>query len=610
MGASLIAALVWAIALGLLETSYFTRKNFLFPLTSGHLWLFLAFLIEYLLLALIPILAFRWISRREDSRAKDTLVWALPAWWLLLILGVSWYRTTLNPAPRTVEGTLWTLAIVAAMIAFLWVLVRLSERFPRLIRGLSVLGALAVSVVGLAGLFNLPKSSQAAGPDTSAAGQLPLFATCSECPRVLLIGLDGGDWKVLDPMIERGELPTFERLLYSGVSARLKTVVPTSSPLIWTSIASGKSVAKHGVRDHTRTQMPLGLPNAPMQAKWFQTLTKPTKLALRYFQGIHPFRPLGLVSSQVEAMRIWEILDLFDLKSIVLDWYVSYPVTLQNGIQVSHRFHTEKGSISRTKGLVQPEEIAKTLEPEIVTPKELEDDLLWGLLDVADLSDEEREALEHDRREWFKAIRWEMARDLTTRSIVERVFPLVPDWKFAGVYYRAMDISHHLAWKYIGLKRPEGSTEDSDWRFRDFVHRYYRYSDALLEATLAHADGNTVVMVLSDHGWEDTLHGHDFAPDGFLIMAGPGIERSSERLDIHVYDIAPTILALLGLPVAEDMDGQVATRFVEEEFWERHPVRWIPSYEPEARPRALGEDGEVVLDEETQEHLRALGYLQ
>ncbi len=140
------------------------------------------------------------------------------------------------------------------------------------------------------------------------------------------------------------------------------------------------------------------------------------------------------------------------------------------------------------------------------------------------------------------------------------------------------------------------------------MEQYYRYCDSLLAATLEHADENTVVIVLSDHGWEDTLRAHDFAPDGFLIMAGEPIKSSSERLDIHIYDIVPTVLALLGLPVAEDMDGMVATQFVEDWFWKRHPIKRIPSYEWESKAPVAGE--EVELDEETKEHLRALGYLE
>ena len=608
MRPALISASLWALAFGLLETNYFSRENFVLPLTTGHFWLVLIAFFEYLILALIPVVALAWIARKGAGRTNDALEWSLPGWWLLLILAVSFYRTTVNPTPRTLEGTIWTFLVVGLMVILLWGLTRLDDRFPGLAKRLSVFGAITLSVVGLVGLLSTLRRSSAAVGSTEDAEQISSLDTCLDCPRVLLIGLDGGDWKVLDPMIERGELPAFERLVRNGVSARLKTVIPTSSPLLWTSIASGKSVAKHGIHDHTRTQLPLGLPPSPMQAKWFRTLTKPTRLALRYLQRVHPFTPLGLVSSQVEAIRIWEILDLFGLQSIVLDWYVSHPVTLQNGIQVSHRFHTKKGAVSETPGLVHPPELATSLEPEIVTPEELDDEIVWGLLDADDLDKAAREGLEQERQQWFKAIRWEMARDLTTKAVASAAFPLVPDWRFAGVYYRAMDISHHLAWQYMDLEKPEDPSVDSDWRFRKVVEQYYRYCDSLLAATLEQANENTVVIVLSDHGWENTLRAHDFAPDGFLIMTGKPVKSSSERLDIHIYDIVPTVLALLGLPVAEDMDGKVATQFVEDWFWKRHPISRVPSYQWESQAPVAGE--EIELDEETKEHLRALGYLE
>lgn len=64
--------------------------------------------------------------------------------------------------------------------------------------------------------------------------------------RVLLIGDDALSWEVITPMIERGELPNIKRLIDEGASGELATDAGCS-PISWTSIACGKSMKKHGV---------------------------------------------------------------------------------------------------------------------------------------------------------------------------------------------------------------------------------------------------------------------------------------------------------------------------------------------------------------------------
>ncbi|MDX1390641.1 MAG: alkaline phosphatase family protein, partial [Acidobacteriota bacterium] len=65
----------------------------------------------------------------------------------------------------------------------------------------------------------------------------------------VLIGLDGLDWDILDPLIASGELPNLGRLAAGGTRARLRTVVPVLSPVVWTSVATGKGPTKHGIMD-------------------------------------------------------------------------------------------------------------------------------------------------------------------------------------------------------------------------------------------------------------------------------------------------------------------------------------------------------------------------
>jgi predicted AlkP superfamily phosphohydrolase/phosphomutase len=80
--------------------------------------------------------------------------------------------------------------------------------------------------------------------------------------RVLLIGLDGASWNVIDPMLEAGELPTLAALAKRGRTAELETVEPVSSPVVWTSIATGHSPESHGITDFYGTRLRMQAPSA------------------------------------------------------------------------------------------------------------------------------------------------------------------------------------------------------------------------------------------------------------------------------------------------------------------------------------------------------------
>jgi arylsulfatase A-like enzyme len=103
---------------------------------------------------------------------------------------------------------------------------------------------------------------------------------------------------------------------------------------------------------------------------------------------------------------------------------------------------------------------------------------------------------------------------------------------------------------------------------------------------------------------------HD--PTGVLALWGKDIAKGQELMDASVLDITPTLLALCGLPVADDMDGRVLTEAIDGDFLRGHPVRTIETYEPDGG--SSGDDErepiESPIDEEVRERLRALGYIE
>lgn len=72
-------------------------------------------------------------------------------------------------------------------------------------------------------------------------------------PRVLLIGWDGADWRILEPLLERGDLPNLQALIERGQRAVLRSTVPTHSWAAWPSFLTGVNPADHGVYDILET---------------------------------------------------------------------------------------------------------------------------------------------------------------------------------------------------------------------------------------------------------------------------------------------------------------------------------------------------------------------
>ncbi|MGI9431676.1 MAG: alkaline phosphatase family protein [Myxococcota bacterium] len=99
-----------------------------------------------------------------------------------------------------------------------------------------------VRSLGLAALLLLPAATGAEG-------------------RVVLLGVDGAGWSLLDPWIDEGILPNLAALKRDGVHANLATVEPVNSPTVWTSIATGRSPEVHTITDFISTTLDRPVPS-------------------------------------------------------------------------------------------------------------------------------------------------------------------------------------------------------------------------------------------------------------------------------------------------------------------------------------------------------------
>jgi predicted AlkP superfamily phosphohydrolase/phosphomutase len=142
------------------------------------------------------------------------------------------------------------------------------------------------------------------------------------------------------------------------------------------------------------------------------------------------------------------------------------------------------------------------------------------------------------------------------------------------------------------------------------LRAYYAYTDALIGLLAERFAAGDLVMVVSDHGFETRVrrgvlrgeHRSASAEDGVVFARGRGIRAGARSDGMSVLDVTPTLLAWLGLPVADDMDGAPAG------FLEAGRVARIATYE--SKPVARGAAAPSQLEPEILEELRELGYFE
>jgi predicted AlkP superfamily phosphohydrolase/phosphomutase len=127
-------------------------------------------------------------------------------------------------------------------------------------------------------------------------------------PKVLLIGWDAADWKVIHPLMDAGQMPNVRGLVDRGSMAQLATLRPPLSPMLWTSIATGKRPFKHGIHG----------------------FSEPTPDG----RGV---QPVTILSRKSKA--VWNILSQNGLRSVVVGWWPSHPAEPIQGVIVSDFFH-------------------------------------------------------------------------------------------------------------------------------------------------------------------------------------------------------------------------------------------------------------------------------
>ncbi|MCH7637990.1 MAG: alkaline phosphatase family protein [Bacteroidetes bacterium] len=402
--------------------------------------------------------------------------------------------------------------------------------------------------------------------------------------KVLLIGWDAADWKVITPLMDGGHMPSLESLVNRGVMGNIATLDPPFSPMLWTSIATGHTADRHGI---------LGFVQPTADGK-----------------GIRPV--LG-TSRQVKA--IWNILNQNGKKTNIVGWWPSHPAEPVDGVMVSNFYHRTAGALPEPwpvpPGAVFPEELTDTLAEYRVHAAELTaahlEPFIPQIAEVDPLDDKRASMV-------AKMIAEASTTHATATWLMENT-----EWDFMGVYLDTVDHFGHGFMKYHPPRLPTIPVPLYE-RYKGAVTACYRFHDMMLGRMLELIDDDTTVILLSDHGFHSDhlrlLHvpkepagpAYEHRPHGILVIAGPGIRQDERIYGASLLDITPTLLTLYGLPVGRDMAGKPLAQ-----AFEHVPeIEYIDSWEQVEGENTMHAE-EIRIDpwaeKEAMRQLEELGYI-
>jgi predicted AlkP superfamily phosphohydrolase/phosphomutase/Flp pilus assembly protein TadD len=401
--------------------------------------------------------------------------------------------------------------------------------------------------------------------------------------RLLVVGWDAADWKVIDPLLAKGDMPHLAGLLSQGVRANLATIHPPLSPMLWTSIATGKRPHKHGI---------LGF-------------TEPTPDGL----AVRPISNLGR-----KTKALWNIAHQNGKHSVVVGWWPSHPAEPIRGAMVSDLFplKTEHApNAAMPKGAVSPAALSARMAELRVHPTEVDAAILNFFAPGWESVDQDKDKSVHD----LASI---IAETMSIHAAATELMETEP-WDLAAVYYSGIDHFSHRFMRYHAGKAVR-QQEASRAIFAGVVQNGYRYHDVMLGRLLALAGPDCAVMLMSDHGFHSDKLLPDYIPAeaagpavehrsfGIFCMRAPGVPAGTRVFGASILDVTPTALHVMGLPAGMDMDGKVLVNA----FQDGRPVQKIESWdavEGEDGRHPPGEQYDAASAAEALKQLVDLGYV-
>ncbi len=370
--------------------------------------------------------------------------------------------------------------------------------------------------------------------------------------RFLLIGWDAADWRLLNPLLDAGELPALNQLVETGVVGDLLATQPLNTAAQWTSIATGKRPWRHGIT----------------QAHEFSPELR---------------QPVPISRARRRTAALWEILAGQGKRSLVVGWPATHGSAVPGAQIVSDRYSEPtagpgiKPWPAASAETYFPASLGQRLDPLRVSPEDLGVEIISRYLPQWKKINQKS-----DRR--LGLLRMLLTPDFSHHAAITRLMQQ-PDWDFATVRFPAFGHIARLFLPFTAPRRPWISETDFEI-YQNVLRGEYRKFDQILATLRKLAGPDAAVMVVSAHG----VRRPDVPPTGFpqndddgwksplgaFAVSGPGFARDGLLHGASVLDVAPTVLNWFGLPIGDDMEGRIWV----EAFAQFPEITRVPSWEP------------------------------
>ncbi|MEM7356110.1 MAG: alkaline phosphatase family protein [Acidobacteriota bacterium] len=419
----------------------------------------------------------------------------------------------------------------------------------------------------------------------------------AEAPKVLVLGLDGLDWKLVRPWVRAGQMPNLARLMEAGTWGDMETLVPTLSPLIWTTMATGVAPDRHGILDFVEKEPQRGL--------------------------LLPITGRGRL-----VPAVWNLASALGRTVGVVGWWATWPAERVRGVMISDRLY-----YTLTQGI--SEAVLRQDPPELIFPQERLEEFTelrdratqetdWQavrfFMDIPEAQFASAVAANLGMEDPVDGFRRILAASRTYLGAGLRLASEQPD--LLMVYLEGTDTLGHLLAPYM----PPPTLDVDPVQAATYVAavpKYFRVVDRWIGRYLEHYPlSESAILVVSDHGfkWSEGrptgLSGTagPTAPlwhenEAVFVAAGRGVKRLG-RVDLattpaSVYDVAPSVMALLGLPLGAGWRGSTLPGVDESTH---QPIDYLPLVPPAAYRQQIGSE-DLPVDPEFIAKLQSLGYL-
>jgi len=510
---------------------------------------------------------------------------------------------------RILQGTVILFLLLMPKILSLWE--RLANRVARLWAQTShktsyIVGPFVLYIIAPA----LISAGFAKFNSSSAYAPLQEIQVQKTNRKVILVGWDGATWYVIDKLFKKGLMPNLKKIVDGGVSGTIKSSLPLTSITLWNSIITGKEINKHGIRDYTSTYI-------PFTDLTLEELTIPQKLGLdKIFKRLN--LEVQLISSNRRKVpALWDILSVAGYTVGSIGWWATFPVNRVNGFMVSDQFADRQWA----RGRLSEKQKSAYIYPGDYYDKLIKDTYTIRDLKRSDISpfmklNKEDETLLFIEGECnlnlpLYRFAYGMLTDKGQSVIADKMYrKFKPD--FFALYFGGLDPTQHIYWGYMEPNLFEWVEEAEIRRYRNVVPQYYQLLDKQLGNLMEIMDEDTVIMVVSDHGLlvaparKKNEGKHSLY--GIFTCYGKGITKK-EHIRTTIYDIVPTVLKIMGLPLADDMKGRPIPELFPGEYEHAVLGRRVVTYDFLMNSIYRDKSWDQIVSQAADKRLKAMGYL-